>query len=226
MRRFHATTASVAVIALLVAGTATPVTAAEHRPPLPRPAARVSAADFPTVGQVARVFPRTRAVRFFTHRRPLKLRPDCIGGARTAVRTRGGKRAFYTLAGGRDPYDVGLPLPGMDVYRYRTPRQARSAFAEIAASFPPCYGTTNDPSGFGNDFAPLRTPRIGRARYGIRNVSRSPTRSPSWLIEVWAVAGRCLTDTWVERSSNALRPRQLFALARLVVRSACSGSGA
>lgn len=194
--------------------------------PLPAPGAaannavaRPVAADFPTVAQVGKYFPRVRDRELFRPQQLFTLSRDCTSSGLARPQPERGALMDYALRRGR-----AREGPQVRIFRYRTPAAAAGAFRRILRSEKRCFGTHDNFDGTTSlTTRRITVPHLGAQAFGVRTrIGAVPSKGipPSRSVSIWVRTGNQLIQTGqVTDRHRSPPPRPLIGLAGTATRT-------
>lgn len=202
---------TIAVVASLpAAGSSAPVSAAA-----------VGRSDFPTIAQVATVFPAYRGGErdLFPGRDVQVSAPGCLSFVNGDVRARAGKTASYGGPGGSNPYFEGGVGVTVAVHDFTTRKRARAALTEQRTRTSDCFGDNVDTDGYSVSFQPLRAPRFGQGSFSYREQRGDINTGTDVFATVFTTKNRFLIRVTLQRDAGVVPADGLFRLTRVALRA-------
>ena len=184
-------------------------------------ASAVGPSNFPTIGQVATIFPvysggeRT----LFPGRDVQVSEPSCLSFMNGDVLARAGKTASYAGPGSSDPYFNGGIGVTVAVHEFKTKKNSQSALEEQRKRTSDCFGDNVDSDGYSMSFQLLRAPQFGQGSFSYREQRGDINTGTDVFATVFTRQGRFLIRTTLQRDAGALPAEPLFRLTRVALRA-------
>lgn len=216
-RRLGALLAPLFALCLLASGAGTSALAAD---PDPAAARTVTMADFPTVKQIAKIYPFlrggspeiSRAVALETYG------SDCVNFAR-GYRASSVKYLTYLQRDGGVPYFEGREDPTFFVYEFATRAKAKKGFARLTSYAERCVGTHTEDD-LTRTMRPVKVPKLGDAQVGFRTTSTYVGSSPAQEVEAYVLKGKRIERSWIQRDTKRIDSSHVVQMARALARTA------
>lgn len=184
-------------------------------------ASAVEPSSFPTIGQVATIFPAYRGGErtLFPGRDVQVSEPGCLSFMNGDVQARAGKTASYGGPGGSDPYFNGGIGVTVAVHEFKTKKSSKAALEEQRKRTSDCFGDNVDSDGYSMSFQPLRAPQFGQGSFSYRERRGDINTGTDVFATVFTREGRFLIRTTLQRDAGALPANPLFRLTRVALRA-------